>query len=77
MKIARGFRNKNAAAQNGAAALFYRTHFQTQNRFALLLEMVCFHALSYAKPLRTFAGNAFSPTHFRTQNRFALLLEML
>src|SRR5690606_39578747 len=72
------------------------THFPTQNRFALLLEMLSFqrivlrktathfcwkcslsHAFSYAKPLRTFAGNALCLTHFPTQNRFALLLEML
>ncbi|KAB2709758.1 hypothetical protein F9K80_10860 [Brucella intermedia] len=36
------------------------SHYPTQNRFALLLEMhSCVVALSYAKPLRTFAGNAF------------------
>src|SRR5690606_3630837 len=35
------------------------------------------NALSDAKPLRTFAGNALFPTHCPTQNRFALLLEML
>src|SRR5690606_5293893 len=35
------------------------------------------HALSYAKPLRTFAGNALCLTHCPTQNRFARLLEML
>src|SRR5690606_19738867 len=33
-------------------------HCPTQNRFALLLEMLTFPALSCAKPLRTFAGNA-------------------
>ncbi|OAB84420.1 hypothetical protein A4G21_17825 [Brucella intermedia] len=33
-------------------------HYPTQNRFALLLEMLCLYALSNAKPLRTFAGNA-------------------
>src|SRR5690606_38942090 len=34
-------------------------------------------ALSYAKALHTFAGNALCPTHCPAQNRFALLLEML
>ncbi|MBB5702886.1 hypothetical protein FHS76_002777 [Ochrobactrum daejeonense] len=39
---------------------------------------VCLTALSYAKPLRTFAGNApFVLPHYPTQNRFTLLLEML
>src|SRR5690606_28396132 len=33
-------------------------HCPTQNRFALLLEMLSIAALSCAKPLRTFAGNA-------------------
>src|SRR5690606_31747015 len=33
-------------------------HCPTQNRFALLLEMLTSPALSCAKPLRTFAGNA-------------------
>jgi len=37
---------------------FVFSHYPTQNRFALLLEMLCFLALSDAKPLRTFAGNA-------------------
>src|SRR5690606_27980805 len=37
---------------------FVSTHYPTQNRFALLLEMLCLYALSHAKPLRTFAGNA-------------------
>src|SRR5690606_1075996 len=37
------------------------THCPTQNRCALLLEMLCFYALSHAKPLRTFAGNALTP----------------
>src|SRR5690606_36361142 len=36
------------------------THYPTQNRCALLLEMLCLYALSRAKPLRTFAGNALS-----------------
>ncbi|MBA8842787.1 hypothetical protein FHW02_000803 [Ochrobactrum sp. RH1CCR137] len=37
-----------------------------------------FCALSYAKPLLTFAGNARSfSAHYPTQNRFSLLLEML
>jgi len=38
----------------------FLTHYPTQNRFALLLEMLdlFFEALSCAKPLRTFAGNA-------------------
>src|SRR6185312_9135543 len=72
------------------------SHFRTQNRFALLLEMLfvcrisgrktashfcwkCFCSAAFpdAKPLHTFAGNAFVLPHFRTQNRFALLLEML
>src|SRR5690606_6046303 len=72
------------------------THFPTQNRFALLLEMLSFqrivlrktathfcwkcslsHAFSYAKPLRTFAGNALFPMHCSKQSRYALLLEML
>src|SRR5690606_706363 len=37
---------------------FVFPHCPTQNRFALLLEMLCSTALSNAKPLRTFAGNA-------------------
>src|SRR5690606_41135828 len=53
------------------------THYPAQNRFALLLEMLCLYALSYAKPLRTFAGNALSLRIVPRKNRFALLLEML
>src|SRR5690606_27869756 len=34
------------------------SHCPTQDRFALLLETLCSTALSNAKPLRTFAGNA-------------------
>src|SRR5690606_32601502 len=34
-------------------------------------------ALSCAKPLRTFAGNALFLTHYPAQKRFKLLLEML
>ncbi|WP_192798790.1 hypothetical protein [Brucella intermedia] len=49
----------------------------TQNRFALLLEMLWLAALSYAKPLHTFAGNVLACRICLTQNRFALLLEML
>src|SRR5690606_21737430 len=44
--------------------LFVFTHYPTQNRFALLLEMhFCSYALSHAKPLRTFAGNALVTDH--------------
>ncbi|MBB3215295.1 hypothetical protein FHW72_000341 [Ochrobactrum sp. RC6B] len=40
--------------------------------------LLFFYALSRAKPLRTFAGNACSFfTHYPAQNRSALLLEML
>src|SRR5690606_27275306 len=47
-------------------------------RFRFCLgKLYPFVALSNAKPLRTFAGNALLPTHCPTQNRFALLLEML
>jgi len=38
---------------------------------------LCSNAFPDAKPVPTFAGNAFFPTHFRTQNRYPLLLEML
>src|SRR5690606_31681462 len=40
---------------------FLSAHCPTQNRFALSLEMLSIRALSNAKPLRTFAGNAFFP----------------
>jgi len=40
---------------------FVCAHCPTQNRFALLLEMLSIRALSNAKPLRSFAGNAFYP----------------
>ena len=41
--------------------VFGFTQFRTQNRFALLLELL----------------DVFGFTQFRTQNRFALLLELL
>ena len=49
-----------------------------QNRCALLLEIAfLLIAFSDAKPLRTFAGNAYFPwSHSPTQNRYTLLLEI-
>ncbi|NEJ92913.1 hypothetical protein GR241_06680, partial [Rhizobium leguminosarum] len=62
-------------------AVFCSAQFRTQNRCALLLELLCllFCAIPDTKPLRTFAGicAVFCSAQFRTQNRCALLLELL
>ncbi|MGN6448100.1 MAG: hypothetical protein ACTHLK_05770 [Brucella intermedia] len=55
--------------------IIHRTFQRPFNRWKCLLF---FCALSRAKPLRTFAGNACSfSAHYPAQNRFSLLLEML
>ncbi|TAV82252.1 hypothetical protein ELI24_39390, partial [Rhizobium ruizarguesonis] len=60
-------------------SVFCSAQFRTQNRCALLLELLCllFCAIPNAKPLCTFAGSVFCSAQFRTQNRCALLLELL
>src|SRR5690606_19787145 len=70
----RGFRVVARRKLQHGKRLLKQFRFSPNRRIAL---SVCLHALSYAKPLRTFAGNAFFLTHCPTQNRFALLLEML
>src|SRR5690606_26279546 len=56
---------------------YVSTHYPTQNRFALLLEMLCLYALSHAKTATHFCWKCYVSTHCPTQNRCALLLEML